>query len=83
MSVQYLEKEKSDVRVTGNARGWECLLHREVAVLVNALEDAKAGCFGADVTMNVKFGQRLPIPVRLITAKILCGKIHERPNLGR
>ena len=56
MSVQYLNKAKTDLKVVAEGEGIDFSQGGAVVVPVSAYDDAGEKCFTADITMNVKLG---------------------------
>ena len=56
MSVQYLNKAKTDLKVVAEGEGIDFSQGGEIVVPVAAYDDAGTKCFSADITMNVKLG---------------------------
>lgn len=56
MSVQYLNKAKTDLKVVADGEGIDFSQGGEIVVPVAAYDDAGTKCFSADITMNVKLG---------------------------
>lgn len=56
MSVQYLNKAKTDLKVIADGEGIDFSQGGEIVVPVAAYDDAGTKCFSADITMNVKLG---------------------------
>lgn len=54
MSVKYLAKAKTDLKVVCDAQNVDFSEQGEVVVSVAALDDSGETCFTADITMNVK-----------------------------
>ena len=56
MSVEYLAKAKTDLKVVCDAQEVDFSEEGKVIVSVAALDDEGQTCFTADITMNVKHG---------------------------
>lgn len=56
MSVQYLNKAKTDLKVVAEGEGIDFSQGGEIVVPVAAYDDEGTKCFSADITMNVKLG---------------------------
>lgn len=56
MSVQYLNKAKTDLKVVAEGEGIDFSQGGEIVVPVAAYDDGGTKCFSADITMNVKLG---------------------------
>ncbi len=57
MSVQYLSKAKTDLKVVADGEGIDFSNGGEVIVPVAAYDDNGVKCFTADITMNVKLAE--------------------------
>ena len=56
MSVQYLNKAKTDLKVVADGEGIDFSQGGEIVVPVAAYDDTGIKCCSADITMNVKLG---------------------------
>jgi uncharacterized protein DUF4442 len=54
MSVKYLAKAKTDLRVVAEGEGIDFSQSGEIIVSVGAYDSEGTQCFTADITMNVK-----------------------------